>query len=244
MEFLSIDIEATGLDPVEASLLQVGIVHHKDFEQSLNDMIKISIFCNQPIYGSIEGAVVNAHTFQRILQLNNLCKMVVKNGVMSTSVNVCGSNQRQRLQCNYNTTTDVFNVHCDKNCGNVISVLDITEHEFEFLRPNESIYLIPSWNRSQDIIQTRFKKQTYTVAGKNYGMFDSRFIAHNKIWPEGWHIRHRSIDPTALFILRSDTVPPNLQICKERAGIEDTVVHHEAIEDALDVIKCSVKVWS
>lgn len=74
------------------------------------------------------------------------------------------------------------------------------------------------------------------AAGKNYARFDERFL--NQL-PGFSDIKmlHRSIDPGMRYWdPRIDKVPPDTKTCLNRAGF-DTDVKHDAINDALDVIR-------
>ena len=78
-----------------------------------------------------------------------------------------------------------------------------------------------------------------TAAGKNFGVFDMRFINHCLGFGNLIRIRHRIIDVgTVYFDPTRDATPPNTEECKKRAGISNTTVAHTAVADALDVIEC------
>lgn len=77
-----------------------------------------------------------------------------------------------------------------------------------------------------------------TVAGKNYGSFDRRFLAKIPRWPsERFH--HRYLDPGNLFwIPESDEVLPDTKECIRRAGLSwDPKKLHSAVWDARLVVE-------
>ncbi len=77
-----------------------------------------------------------------------------------------------------------------------------------------------------------------TVAGKNFGTFDLRFLENLGGFKKHVWFRKRIIDPAILYYDDAiDTVLPNLEICKERAGIKNTAIAHRTIQDAWDVIE-------
>jgi oligoribonuclease len=80
-----------------------------------------------------------------------------------------------------------------------------------------------------------FGDQKVLFAGKNLGNFDLRFLRRLP----GWGVvkaHHRILDPSLHFVDWSkDECPPDLNTCKERAGIKGSVTH-EALDDAWDVI--------
>lgn len=95
-------------------------------------------------------------------------------------------------------------------------------------------YLQRDWTSEALIFLVQhFGGTRVTVAGKNVAGFDLPFL------PGRLRdcFRHRVIDPGALFLdWSSDTMVPDLAVCKQRAGI-DTPVAHDAREDAMDVIR-------
>lgn len=74
------------------------------------------------------------------------------------------------------------------------------------------------------------------AAGKNYARFDDRFLNELPGFSD-IKLLHRNLDPGMLYWNpRSDRQPPDTKTCLTRAGI-DTEVQHDAINDALDVIR-------
>ncbi len=77
-----------------------------------------------------------------------------------------------------------------------------------------------------------------TVAGKNFGTFDLRFLENLGGFKKHVWFRKRILDPAILYYDDAiDTVLPNLETCKERAGIKNTAIAHRTIQDAWDVIE-------
>ena len=75
------------------------------------------------------------------------------------------------------------------------------------------------------------------VAGKNFASFDKVFLEKLPDFTKYVKFHHRTIDPVTLYTdFIEDKAPVNLNTCLERAGI-DTVVGHDAIGDAWDVIQ-------
>lgn len=81
------------------------------------------------------------------------------------------------------------------------------------------------------------------VGGKNFFGFDAKFLSRLDNWDECIRYHHRYLDPaTPYFNPAMDAVPPGLDLCLERAGIKKNV-EHNAVADALDVIKVLRVKW-
>lgn len=91
--------------------------------------------------------------------------------------------------------------------------------------------------RVNDFLLSNNLYNKLTVAGKNYTGFDLKFLSKLPHWND-LNIHRRVIDPASLFVDWSqDDELPSLELCKQRAGLDNTVVTHNAIEDAFDVIE-------
>ncbi|WP_439627556.1 hypothetical protein [Gemmata sp.] len=78
---------------------------------------------------------------------------------------------------------------------------------------------------------------TPTLAGKNFGMFDFRFLERLKNWHEHCRFRHRVLDPGSMFLdpLADDRVPDTGE-CMKRAGVTNDHPH-SALHDCYAVIE-------
>lgn len=84
--------------------------------------------------------------------------------------------------------------------------------------------------------------KSVNVAGKNFGTFDSRFLDAYGHW---W--RRRIIDVGTMYRRPDDEVLPDLETCKRRTvGVfdGDYNVKHDALSDAMDVVKLVNYAWS
>jgi hypothetical protein len=84
-------------------------------------------------------------------------------------------------------------------------------------------------------LQKHDLKPPVTAAGKNFGSFDYQFL--KLVQHMDLMFLHRSLDPAILFLLPTDEKPPDLATCLERAGYTG-IVHHDALSDARDVVRC------
>jgi DNA polymerase III epsilon subunit-like protein len=75
------------------------------------------------------------------------------------------------------------------------------------------------------------------AAGKNFATFDKLFLQNIIGWTSKIQMRQRIIDPAILFVdwINDDSLP-NLNSCIRRAGL-DGEVSHDALDDAIDVIR-------
>lgn len=76
-------------------------------------------------------------------------------------------------------------------------------------------------------------------AGKNFGSFDRAFL-ENSSYGFKDHIKfaHRCIDVGDMYLSVDDVVPPSLDECAERAGLDERCrVNHNAMNEAEMVIK-------
>lgn len=85
------------------------------------------------------------------------------------------------------------------------------------------------------------------VVGKNFLQFDDKFLQEVPEWNMYISYIHRTIDVASLYATKTDVRPPSLTECKERALskypekvktlFSNSVVSHDALEDAEDVAK-------
>lgn len=130
----------------------------------------------------------------------------------------------------------------DKHHG-IISIKDLAKDFFDFLyehfrknAPDDfTILLGPNYQEAPF---------TITPAGKNFDAFDRKFIDLIPKWSQYVKLRHRTIDPTSMYIdWYRDDAPPGLGDCLERAGIP-RLVTHKAVEDCLDTLLVIRKEYS
>lgn len=82
------------------------------------------------------------------------------------------------------------------------------------------------------------------ATGKNFGMFDMRFLDKNESWRDTIAIVHRVTDPGTLFFdPKRDKKIPDTRECLKRAGLDARVVH-TAIEDARNVVRLLRYAWA
>jgi len=76
------------------------------------------------------------------------------------------------------------------------------------------------------------------AAGKNFANFDLQFLNLLPNWRDHIRISNMILDPAMYYInFATDNILPSLEECKKRAGLEDTTVTHDALNDAMDVVR-------
>lgn len=128
----------------------------------------------------------------------------------------------------------------------IIELKDLAKDFFDFL-----IEHLGSFEEGDSfeaaISQSQKYKQaplTITPAGKNFDAFDRNFIMLIPKWNDYIRLRHRTIDPTSMYIdWNSDDTPPGLGDCLNRAGIIKQVTH-KAVEDCWDTLEVIRKEYS
>ncbi len=115
------------------------------------------------------------------------------------------------------------------------------EDGFDYFYPREAVQAFGDWLKEEGAYQPDpdwpEREMRAIVAGKNFSSFDDKFL--RKLPNFDTHIKyhHRVLDPAMLFWNPlTDTKPPGLQTCIERAGMASEVTH-TALEDAVLVSK-------
>jgi len=96
------------------------------------------------------------------------------------------------------------------------------------------------WDTKEEFKLSDPISEKINLAGKNLAMFDLKFLNRIDGFPSFFDrfFHRRIIDPAMFYTdLTIDKVLPNLTECKSRAGLKDTEVTHDALDDAMDVVK-------
>ena len=125
---------------------------------------------------------------------------------------------------------------------------DVTKRIFHFLYDNKALdggndLFDP--NRMVEVVNgktypaltSKMKPYYFNGAGKNFANFDNKFLERLPRWKQVLRARGRTIDPSILFVnWKDDEAIPGLSLCKERAHLDPHVTHN-AIDDAMDIVK-------
>lgn len=117
----------------------------------------------------------------------------------------------------------------------------IEERGFNYFYPSEAVVYFGAWLKEFDAYQIDPNNPDHepraVVAGKNFAMFDDKFLRKLPHFDQHIKYHHRIIDPAMLFWNPlTDIKPPGTETCMQRAGLQGTVAHN-ALDDAIVVSK-------
>jgi len=215
MNYVSIDIETSGLDHEKHKVLSIGaIIEDTETKLPYEECPKFNVMVLQSeIVGSPRAITMNK---QIISMIGDYLE---------------GDDEvRQK-----------FNTHTDYNFFKEDEVVKEfywwLEKNGYYQGNNGGGYIELKDGYMRPIINSNTRPITLNVAGKNFGTFDKLFLQELPWWQKLIRTRQRVLDPSILMVdWKKDISLPNLTTCKERAGIEG-VVTHNALEDAWDVIE-------
>lgn len=112
---------------------------------------------------------------------------------------------------------------------------------FNYWYPSEAVKQCGKWlqdNSAYHVDPENPEREPRAVfAGKNFAMFDDRFLRKLPHFDEHVKYHHRILDPGMLFWdPRVDTKPPGTALCMSRASLCGDITH-TALDDAIVVAK-------
>jgi hypothetical protein len=236
-EYFSLDIEASGLDKDTATLLQVAVVfdNRKD---PIEQLPYINLYClpDQIVFAR-SALKMHPQLIEKLSRSDALYNEALK--------------ARREMQLDKTHETypyEVLNVYgSTPDCRQAVfyarNWLPLQKLLWTWVTNGGHLKNLPD---QADIPGALFPcswptpicsgRKYINVAGKNVGSFDIPFLQAKSMIPSEVRIRHRVLDPAILYSQEGDTALPDLKTCKERAGFGD-VVSHDALDDALDVIR-------
>jgi oligoribonuclease len=217
MKYISIDIETTGLDPENCDVLSIGAI----IEDSANPLP----YDECPKF----HAAILRH------ELSGSPRAITMNAGLIESIGSYMEPKTETTRAELEASTGMSFYYPE----------DVVEAFYDFLYENGMVeYNVLDVNRrikvkngkSYPILCSNMKPTVINCAGKNFGTFDKHFLERLPRWKQAIRISQRILDPAILFVdWKQDKALPNLNLCKERAGIQGEVTHN-ALEDAWDVI--------
>lgn len=213
MRYISIDIETTGLDPMNCQILSIAaVIEDTQNIKPLNELPHLHLgILRENISGSIFAINLNS----------DLIKTINRYQI---------SNAEDRSYISQ--TKDMIFVEESDAVKELFKFFLLNGIEYDDknnLYANVTIDINP-------VLSGNMNMMYLNVAGKNFGTFDKIFLERLPHWKRVFKARSRILDPGILFIdWKNDKTVPSLGLCKKRAGYGD-VISHNAYEDALDVI--------
>ena len=218
MKYVSIDIETTGLDPINNKILSIGaIVEDTENKLPFEELPKFHVaILHNEIVGSPYAINMNKDLIEAIVHYQSAESQDEKNDLV----------QMHGMQ--------------------FLPVDKVVEAFFHFLHDNglSGIDLQKMMGATVTIVNGKsypilgtLNPASITAAGKNFGTFDKLFLEQLPRWKQAIRLKQRIIDPSILMVdWKNDNALPSLNECKQRAGIAGEVTHN-ALEDAWDVIQ-------
>jgi oligoribonuclease len=216
MKYISIDIETTGLDSELNDILSIGAI----IEDSSNPLP----YKDCPKF---HAAIVREQITGSPFAIN-----MNKSLIESIALWKAYPEQRETIE----KETGMQFLRSD----------DVVEAFYDFLYENGLVEFDPmdlnkrvkiKDGKTYPMLTSNMKTASITAAGKNFATFDKLFLEKLPRWKQCIRLKQRVLDPAILYVdWKTDNDVPNLDKCKERAGI-DGMVTHNALEDAWDVIE-------
>ena len=218
MKYFSADIETTGLDPEKDQILSIGVI--------LEDTEKKLPFEEIPKF---HAAILHKEIHVSPFAINMNSKLI---SFISSYLEMKSEDSKKALE---ETAGMIF---CRED--EVVKHLYYFMYDCEMVPPDEKLGggMMEMINgKGYPAMTSNMKPVHLNIAGKNFGTFDKLLLEKLPRWKQAFRVRQRILDPSIFFVdWTKDAEVPGLGKCKQRAGIEDHKVAHDAIADAWDVI--------
>jgi hypothetical protein len=217
MKYISIDTETTGLDPEDCQILTIGAV--------IEDTNNIKPLDQLPkFHGVILARQLSGHPYA--LNMNkDLIELIVRYQTSKTK------EDRDLLEA-----TSGMKFYEKEEIVEAFYYWLVENGFVEFDDMSSGGYVKMENGKMLPMITNKTKPIHITAAGKNFATFDLKFLESLPRWKQLVRVRQRILDPSVLFTdWKNDESLPGLRLCKERAGL-GSVVTHDAVDDAKDVI--------
>lgn len=218
MIYVSIDIETTGLDNENSQTLSIGLV--------VEDTNNLKPFDKLP---KLEIAIIRERLEGEIFALNMNKDLI--SDILSYKL---AKTDEQRKGVELVTGREYLTEE------------HVTKRIFHFLYDHKALDGGPDiFDRMVEVVDgktypaltSKMKPYYFNAAGKNFANFDNKFLERLPRWKQVLRARGRTIDPSILFVdWVNDGAIPGLSLCKERAHLDPHVTHN-AIDDAMDIVK-------
>ena len=226
MKYLSIDLETTGLDPINDQILSFsGILEDTEKRKSFNECPQIDVV--------IVNERISGHPYALNMNAGIISSISTHISIRSWEEKIEYSRENRRIFLEKSSLPFYFYLWC-------LVYLEGKKDNSDLLDPIH--WICERKKLSSTIgkvaeIMNKEGKITINVAGKNFATFDQKFLDEYPDFYKGIRIRKRILDPAILFVdWKNDNALPGLEDCKERCGMIRDVTHN-SLEDAWDVIE-------
>lgn len=174
------------------------------------------------------------------------CQILQVGAVLEDTCNVINIEDLPRFSCIVEHEIykgEAFALSLNRDTLEILSLLDSlpSEQRADFRKKKYILKdsLVPNsmwmWLVANGLVA---KNQIEIIAaGKNFATFDQLFLEKLPTWSNFIKVHRRIIDPTVLLTdWKNDEIPPSLNECLRRCNLK-AEVKHDAVSDALDVIK-------
>jgi DNA polymerase III epsilon subunit-like protein len=218
MKYISIDIETTGLDPVNDQVLSIGaIIEDTNNPLKFEDIPKFHGVIKR---NRIEGGLYAINLNRELLETLNHYLTAADQDEKKDIVNMTGMDF-------YEEDEIVEQFYYWLVSNDLVDLNKVIDHGYVTTFTGT---MVPPITRGTNSIQIN-------AAGKNFATFDKLFLERLPRWKQLIKIRQRIIDPSVLYVnWESDSCLPSMSECKVRAGLPGMVTHN-AVEDAWDVVQ-------
>jgi hypothetical protein len=257
MEYVSMDIETTGLDEDTCQVLEFGAV----IDDCVSPVAELPTFrkivVRQEFRGQPYALWLNSNLFKMIadastdpwLRLNphemaKMCRewtdfagawasddsVVFRFDTWLQGVEGVSPDDKPGIIDKFRSWYAATKLECTS--------IDELSKQFALWVAARSLYCYESglgWQFAQWLRENGMDPKKFNAAGKNFASFDDRFLKLLPNFSEQINYRHRVIDPAQLYVLPEDDKLPDTKTCLKRAGLPDTVAH-TAVEDAISVV--------
>ena len=243
MKIVGLDLETTGVDINNGSILEIGLVGYDTEEitelSELYEAPRITILVYHKV---INNANIEALTLNKdlISEIGHYANEIGSNSIENRSFAnlISDENNHQLWLVDNEKATFVMLAWLVEN-----DFVELTNYgNKKYSDRNELINELYS-----NIINSKFINEEYvnslkyifkgiTVAGKNVATFDIPYMRNNlPYFNNTVKVKHRMIDPSIVYTTAYDNEIPNLKECISRLGI-DKETAHRAVDDVIDVL--------
>lgn len=218
MDYVSIDLETTGLDPNTRDILEFAAV-----------LDTIDPSSGVPVTPVDRLPYFRAVIVQETYRTDAYCAALHKK--LWEEIKAVDKGRIQG-EGHYLGRWDGRQLHEDLERSKGLAAYEQFGPLTHYTEPQYAIGLFIDWLRDQGITKSIYP------AGKNFGSFDLQFLKPlvDKTVGERLPFKHRAFDPGSMYFSAGDTELPDLTKCLERAGLQPDSLH-TALGDARDVVR-------